>query len=118
MVIVIAALVAWLIPGAAAWIAWRTARWSCVLLRHGTRTTGQVTVANGNRCWVQYSVGGMTYQIRSEWYPATKVGAEAPVLYPPDSPQDGCVHFWQDLWMPPILWLAVAVFFAVLDIWY
>ena len=118
VVIVLATLVAYLLPIAAGWIAWRMARTSYVLIKHGIRTTGQVTVAQQRGSRIQYSVGGLTYQIKSEWYVPASVGATAPVVYPPDSPEHGCVYHWQELWMPALLWLLVAVFFGVLDIWY
>ena len=118
MVIVLATLVAYLLPVAAGWIAWRMARASYVLVKHGIRTTGQVTVARQRGSIIQFSVGGLTYQIKSEWYVPASVGVTAPVVYPPGSPDHGCVYHWQELWMPAVLWLLVAVFFAVLDIWY
>jgi hypothetical protein len=116
--LVLAAVVAWGLPVAAGWIAWRMARVSYALVKHGIRTTGQVTVARQRGSRIQYSVGGLTYQIKSEWYVPASVGAAAPVVYPPGSPENGRVAHWQELWMPAILWLFVAVFFGVLDIWY
>ena len=118
MVIVLATLVAYLLPGAAGCIAWRMARASYVLVKHGIRTTGQVTVAQQRGSIIQYSVAGLTYQFKSEWYVPASVGATAPVVYPPGSPDRGCVYHWQELWMSALLWLLVAVFFGVLDIWY
>jgi hypothetical protein len=118
VVIVLATLVAYLLPVAAGWIAWRMARASYVLVKHGIRTTGQVTVRQQRGSRIQYSVGGLTYQIKSEWYVPASVGVRAPVVYPPGSPDQGCVYHWQELWMPAILWLLTAVFFGVLDIWY
>src|SRR5262249_40310972 len=118
LVIVVAAMVAWLLPVAAGWIAWRMARGSYLLLKHGVRTNGEVACAKPRWVIVRYSAGGQTYQIRTEWYVPTGVGARVEVLYPPVSPEKGCVHHWQDLWMAAILWFAVAVFFAILDIWY
>lgn len=118
MVIVLATLVAYLLPVAAGWIAWRMARTSHVLVKHGIRTTGQVTVAQQRGSLIQYSVGGLIYQIKSEWYVPTSVGATAPVVYPPGSPEHGRVYHWQELWMPALLWMLLAVFFGVLDIWY
>jgi hypothetical protein len=67
---------------------------------------------------IQYSVGELTCRFKSWWYLHASVGAPVAVLYLPGSPESGAVNFWQDLWMPPILWSSVAVFFGVLDIWY
>ena len=118
IVIILATLVAYLLPVAAGWIAWRMARVSFVLVKHGMRTSGQVTVAQQRGSIIQYSVGGLTYQIKSEWYVPAAVGVAAPVVYPPGSPEHGRVYHWQELWMSALLWLLVAVFFGVLDIWY
>jgi hypothetical protein len=118
MVIILAALVAWLLPVVAGWLAWRGARTSYLLVKHGIRTTGQVIGAWTNRCKIQFSVDGVNYKIGSEWYVLVSVGDLVPVVYLPGSPEQARVYFWQDLWMPPFLWLVVAVFFAVLDIWY
>jgi hypothetical protein len=118
IVIVLASLVAYLLPVAAGWIAWRMARASYVLVKHGIRIAGQVTVVQQRGSIIQYSVAGLTYQIKSQWYVPASVGATAPVVYPRDSPDHGCVYHWQELWMPALLWLLVAVFFGVLDIWY
>jgi hypothetical protein len=111
-------LAAWLLPVVAAWIAWRYGRWSYDLLKRGIRTTGHVTVAAGRNSRIQYSVGERTYQIGSDWYVPFSVGETIQVLYLPESPEGGCVHHWQELWMPSILWLHVTVFFGYLNIWY
>jgi hypothetical protein len=122
MVLVLAALVAWLLPVVAAWIAWRMAWGSYVLLKHGGRTLATVTrVVRGSMVTVtvQYAVGETTYQTETSFsYGSSSIGDSVPVLYPPASPGRGCVAHWQDLWMPPSLWLFVAVVFAIMDIWY
>jgi hypothetical protein len=118
MLIVLATVVAYLLPVAAGWIAWRMARASCVLVKHGIRTTGRVTFVQQRGSKIQYSVGELTYQIKCEWYLPASVGARAPVVYPPGSPDRGRVYHWQELWMSALLWSLVAVFFGVLDIWY
>jgi hypothetical protein len=108
IVIILATLVAYLLPVAAGWIAWRMARASYVLVKHGIRTTGQVTVAQQRGSIIQYSVAGLTYQIKSQWYVPASVGARAPVVYPPGSPDQGCVYHWQELWMPALFNSTVA----------
>ena len=67
---------------------------------------------------IAYSVGGHSYRIDSSWrYVDQPMGAAVPVVYLASAPGRGCVAHWTDLWMPVFLWSAVAVFFAVLDIW-
>jgi hypothetical protein len=102
----------------AAWTAWRMARRSFALVRHGVRTTGRATVVMQPCSTVEYSVGALTYKITSWWHLPSAVGSEVPVVYLPDSAARGCINHVLDLWMPPLLWLLVAVFFGVLDVWY
>jgi hypothetical protein len=120
VVLILAALVAWLLPVGAGWIAWHMARTSYFLLRHGGRTTGTITAKGTNIAYVRYCVGEATYETTTSWWYLGRapVGAAVPVVYPPDAPDQGCVNHWTDLWIPPFLWLCVAVFFLVLDIWY
>ena len=117
--LVLAAVVAWGLPVAAGWVAWHTARGSLRLLREGERTTGQVVVKGSRFITIAYSVGGHSYRIDSSWrYVDQPMGAAVPVVYLASAPGRGCVAHWTDLWMPVFLGSAVAVFFAVLDIWY
>jgi len=118
VVIVVAAIIAWLLPVVAAWAAWDWARGSFRLLKHGGRAPGRVTAVAGRRCDIQYVVDDVTHQITSQWYLHAKVGTPVTVLYEPGAPQKGYLKYWQDLWLPAILWTAAAVFFAFLDIWY
>ena len=62
---------------------------------------------------------GHTYRIESSWrYVDQPMGAAVPVVYLAPAPDRGCVAHWTDLWLPVFLWAGVAVFFAVLDLWY
>jgi hypothetical protein len=118
MLIILAALVAWLLPVALLWLTWRMARRSYGLLKRGVRASGNATIVNQKMSTVEYSVDGVSYRIKSWWYLPPSVGATVPVVYPPGSPERGCVNSWSELWMPPVLWLSVGVFFAILDIWF
>lgn len=119
VVVLLVALVAWALPVGSAWIAWKWARGSLTLLREGVRTTGQVVRKGTRVITIEYSASGRSYRIDSSWrYLDSPMSAAVPVVYLPSAPDRGCVAHWTDLWMPVFLWATVAVFFAVLDIWY
>src|SRR5206468_610346 len=82
------------------------------LTKHGVRSPGQVTrVVRGYRTTVtvQYTAEETTYQTETDSsYGSSLVGDTVPVVYLPTSPGRGYVDHWQDLWMPPFLWLLTA----------